>query len=87
MTLAASTHIEHAKTVIVRQVLNYVQRLQSAAAEAMQIDDAFAVKYGFIILETLPTMPDEGAFDLFVPFILNVMQIFNEKAVLIEIEG
>jgi hypothetical protein len=39
----------------------------------MQIHDALAIHGSFIILDSLPTMPDKRTFDPFVPPVLDVM--------------
>lgn len=87
MALPTATHVEHAEAIVMRQVLDDVQRLQSATAESVQIDDAFTVHNCLIILQALPTMSNQRAFYPLVPSVLHLMQIFNYESVLVEVEG
>lgn len=86
MALATAAHVEHAKTVVVRQELDNIERLHSAASQSMQVHDALTVQDSLIILNSLPAMSDERALDSFVPSVLDVMQILDKEPILIEIE-
>ena len=56
-----------------RKVLDQIERLKPAATETMQVYDALTINNSFTILESFSTMPDESAFDPFIPLILDVM--------------
>jgi hypothetical protein len=87
LALSTATHVEHAQAIVMRQVLDDVQGLQSTTAQSVQVDDAFTIHNCLVILQALPTMSNECAFYPLVPSVLHLKQIFNYKSVLIEIEG
>ena len=50
----------------------------------MQVDNALTIDAKFRVAHSLAaTMPDQGALQLLVPFIVDMLQIFNEILVLV----
>lgn len=88
MTLAAAAHVEHADTVILRQMLHDIQRLEPTAAQTMQINNALAIYPKIRVPYPLAaTMPYQCTLQLLIPFVMDMLQILDDVLVLIQIEG
>lgn len=65
-------------------MLDNIQRLESAASQAMQIDDAFTIKSKLRVPHALAsTMPDQCTLQFLVPSIVNMGQILDDVLLLI----
>lgn len=84
MTLATPAHVKHADTVILRQMLHDIERLQATAAQTMQVYNALAIDAKLRVAYSLAAaMPNQCTLQLLVPFVVDMLQIFNDVLVLI----
>lgn len=69
-------------------MLHNIQRLEPTAAQTMQVDNTLAINAKLRVPYPLAaTMPYQCTFQLLVPFVVYMLQIFYDILVLVQIEG
>ena len=69
-------------------MLDNIQRFEPTAPQAVQVDNALAINPKLRVPDTLAaTMSDKRTLQFLVPFVVDMIQIFDDVLVFIQIEG